>query len=125
MSYAYSGNDFIDMFIEERATKMSYDYRRVITASDSVLDDLLLPRDITDTYSRLEGEDEEAARLFSEVLDKLRDRLTLSSGETEALRRVFWVINNKGTIGSDRGLMRNNIFKAAHALGIKLPSFMF
>ena len=85
---------------------------------------LIVPqRDVMKMYSRLSDEDEQSAELYSETINKLTDLLDLTRGAQEALRRIQDV--------SDRGqrwdisLLRNNIFKAADAVGIRLPSGMF
>lgn len=94
------------------------------TASGQDLFHMVVPqRAVMKMYSRLEDEDDQSAKLYQEVVSKLMDMLDMNRGAQEALRRIQDV--------SDRGqnwdiaLIRNNIFKAANAMGIRLPSGMF
>ena len=74
-------------------------------------------------HGRLYKEDRQSADLMLDVYHKLADRLDLSRGEQEALNRVR-DISDRG-VNWDVGLLRNNIFKAANSMGMKLPSGMF
>ena len=76
-----------------------------------------------DAYQDVERKDEQASQLLYEVWSKLSMRLSLDRGEQEAFLRLHQVIENADRW--DAGLLRNNIFKAAQALGIKLPSMIF
>jgi hypothetical protein len=80
-------------------------------------------RDMMKLYDRLENEDEQSAKLFYEVFRKLQDEISLSSGAEEALNRMKDIVTRGQNW--DAALLRNNVFKAAHSLGIKLPSGMF
>lgn len=73
----------------------------------------------------LEYRDEQSSKLVGEVYKTLSESTggDFNSDEKEALRRLQGAVANMGKW--DAGLLRNNIFKAAHALGMKLPSFMF
>jgi len=65
--------------------------------------------------------DEQTYGLMVEVYDRLAKELELTSNQREALNRLR--SSAEGRFKSE--MHRNNIFKAAHALGIKLPSSMF
>jgi len=65
--------------------------------------------------------DEQTYDLMVEVYDKLAKELELTSGQREALNRLRSSADGR----FQQDMHRNNIFKAAHALGIKLPSSMF
>jgi hypothetical protein len=67
--------------------------------------------------------DEQSKKLFGEVIRKMSKELELSSGAEEAFSRVFQIVSRGKSWDID--LIRNNVFKAAHSLGIKLPSGMF
>ena len=68
-------------------------------------------------------EDQQSGSLALEVWWRLTEALTLTSGQGEALSRLMGSVENAGRWQAD--LQRNNIFKAAHSLGIRLPSAMF
>ena len=57
-----------------------------------------------------------------EVFSKLAEALEISDNEQRAIQRLRGILDNPGW---DPALQRNNIFKAADLLGIKLPSGMF
>jgi hypothetical protein len=67
--------------------------------------------------------DEQTYRLMVEVYQRLRKDFELSNGQREAINRLRMSIESKRSWGGD--MHRNNIFKAAHGLGISLPSSMF
>jgi hypothetical protein len=77
----------------------------------------------SDLAGALFNADDQTQDLGHEVYDKLRTKLKLSSGEAEALGRL----QDIATRGKnwDAALIRNNVFKAAHALKMKLPSMSF
>jgi len=68
-------------------------------------------------------EDEQSRKLVSEIGRKLAEVLSLTDGQDAALNRLKQSIDNAGRWGLD--LQRNNLFKAADSLGIRLPSGMF
>ena len=87
--------------------------------------DLIVPtRDVMKLMSAMRKEkDEQSADLVYEVYSKLSDKFDLSSNESGALNRLKGSISRIGSW--DAGTQRNNIFKAADLLGMKLPSMMF
>lgn len=74
---------------------------------------------------RLDEDDEQARDLAMAVASELNIKIEQALGQDgiEALGRLF-DITSKGQ-NWDTPLLRNNIFKAAHALGIELPSHNF
>jgi len=85
---------------------------------------LLDEREFYKTYSALEkAGDEQSADLARQVMQHLRKALELSQNEEMALSRLSQVVENHSRW--DMSLQRNNIFKAANLLGIRLPSAMF
>ena len=96
---------------------------RVSSSGQDILNLLLGGEDkVGDAYDRLE-EDEQSRQLFSKVVRQLQQELKLSQGAEEALGRVIGIVGRGKTW--DMALIRNNVFKAAHSLGIPLPSGMF
>lgn len=67
--------------------------------------------------------DDQTYDLMLEVYEKLQSDFKVSSAQNEAINRLK-VCMDRGR-GMQIDAHRNNIFKAAHALGIKLPSMMF
>jgi hypothetical protein len=61
--------------------------------------------------------------LVVEVYMKLEKRFRMSNDESEALNRLLLSLRSASGYSAEEH--RNNIFKAAHALGIKLPSGIF
>jgi thioredoxin-like negative regulator of GroEL len=92
------------------------------TASVDVLDYLVDQNELSDIYDKL-SEDQQSADLFVAVYHKLGNELKLSSGGQEALSRVLDIVRRGKNWQID--LLRNNVFKAANALGMHLPSGMF
>ena len=87
-------------------------------ASDSLIDLVLDQRKLGSLRRDM---DEQTYDLMVDVYDELSKALELTRGQKEALNRLQ--ASMKGNYASD--MHRNNIFKAAHALGMKLPSMMF
>lgn len=79
--------------------------------------------DANDLYERLEKEDAQSAELFLDIIYAIQKQLDISSGAEEALRRVIGAVEHRRSW--DAALLRNNIFKAANSLGMKLPSHFF
>jgi hypothetical protein len=90
---------------------------------NDVIEYVLPMDDMAKLYHTLKKQDEQSAKLLMEVYNVLRDRLKLSDGENEAMSRVRGMVTRGQNW--DAALLRNNVFKAAHSLGMKLPSFMF
>lgn len=95
------------------------------TASQREVMEAILPaRKMYDLVDAMEKEgDKQSADLAVEVYQKLVERLTLTDNEEYALNRLQ---NSVSRIGSwDAATQRNNIFKAADLLKLKLPSHFF
>ncbi|TFH58910.1 MAG: hypothetical protein E4G90_10525 [Gemmatimonadales bacterium] len=113
-----------DAETERDAAKIVQEHRKGRTASrNDVMDSVLPMRDVAKLHRKMEEQDEQSAKLLLDVYNALRERLSLSDGEMEALNRVTNMV--KSGQNWDADLLRNNIFKAANSLGMKLPSFMF
>lgn len=67
--------------------------------------------------------DEQTWQLAMDVYYKLSDDFKVSSAQQEAINRLRNCVERGH--GMQESEHRNNIFKAAHALGMKLPSSMF
>jgi hypothetical protein len=74
-------------------------------------------------YSRLLKEDRQSADLLRDSMEEIMEALELTRGQQEALNRLIGMTMN-GT-NWDVSLLRNNVFKIANSLGLKLPSGMF
>ena len=99
--------------------------RAAKTASNGhiMLQGLVDFRKLGKVRSNLKGVDDQSAELLRDVLEELADAMELTSGQQQALNRLKWVAEKGGN--ADPSLLRNNIFKAANSLGMKLPSGMF
>ena len=75
-------------------------------------------------YSELRKTDEQSAKLLRQVMANIGDKLDMDQGFHNALSRLD-AIARIGERGIESGLLRNNIFKAADSLGMRLPSGMF
>ena len=93
---------------------------KAITANSSLLESVISQHDLLKIEDRL---DEQTWRLVVEVYKKLQQDFMLTNDQQEAINRLQQSI--KGAEAWTSALHRNNIFKAAHALGIALPSGMF
>lgn len=92
--------------------------------NESIINDIINHNDLRKfTMSDAYTNDKDIQKLTSEVYSYFADKLRFNSNEIDAWRRL---LNSIGKADSWRPEMqRNNIFKAAHSLGIKLPSAMF
>ena len=84
---------------------------------------LLDQRDFFKMYRTVEKQDKQSAQLLQDITDKLSDSLKIKDNEYNAISRLTQLI--KGGQNWDISLQRNNIFKVADLMGIKLPSGMF
>jgi hypothetical protein len=90
-----------------------------ITAESSLIGLIVDQHDV----AKLDGKvDEQTYELMVDVYLELSKILTLTSNQDEALKKLKASVDNQGW---REDMHRNNIFKAAHALGMKLPSSMF
>lgn len=92
--------------------------------NESIINDIINHNDLRKfTMSDAYTNDKDIQKLTSEVYSYFADKLRFNSNEIDAWRRL---LNSIGKADSWRPEMqRNNIFKAAHSLGMKLPSSMF
>lgn len=92
-------------------------------ASEEILNFVLPMAKVYVLLDKLEKEEPITAKLTQDVLFEISNRLEIPDNTMEAINRLRNTANNNGRWDID--LMRNNLFKAAHALGIKLPHGMF
>lgn len=88
-------------------------------AGQNMLWDLLDQRKLS---KQLNNFDEQSRKLLDQILDKLGDSLTLPDRQGQAFNRLRNFIES-GT--KEEGNIRNQIFKIANELKIKLPSSSF
>jgi hypothetical protein len=67
--------------------------------------------------------DDQTQELFYEIYSYFADKLRFNSNEREAWNRMLNSLSRGKSWAPE--YHRNNIFKAAHSLGIKLPSSAF
>ena len=91
--------------------------------SESFLDYIATPWQVEDAFKDIEKFDEQSATLFVESWTKLSQAAEMTSSQRDALSRLVEVIKKRSSMQKD--LLRNNVFKAANSLGIKLPSYSF
>lgn len=96
---------------------------RTAHAGNEILSRMVDERRFVKLYDEVEKQDEQSADLLLKVRGALVNALKISDNEYNALNRVQQLVASQGRW--DIGLQRNNIFKAANLLGIKLPSAMF
>lgn len=111
-----SASNVVDQWMAQRVAA------RQKTAGFGLLDQVLDTKGVMDALRHLTGVDDQSADLLIKVVYQLEDAMDLKSSELAALKRMQWVAKNKR---GDYAALRNNIFKAANSLGIKLPSGMF
>lgn len=112
-------------FPHDLAARVAQRHLHDRTAGTRDIMDMVLPaRDVMKLMSEMRKEgDEQSAELAYEVYSTISERLNLSDNEASALGRLKGSVDATGRW--DAALQRNNIFKAANLLGIKLPSSMF
>lgn len=91
-------------------------------ASDTVFWMILDQRAFYDIYQKLDR-DEQSQDLLHEIMEKLSKKLALDTAEMYGLNRLRNMIRDGK--GWDEALLRNNVFKVADSLGIRLPSSLF
>ena len=93
--------------------------KRIKIASESLLYSIIDPKEMQKLKSEV---DEQTFKLATKVMIKLAKELKLTDAQNEAINRMKQSIS--GHI-SGEAVHRNNIFKAANAIGIDLPSSSF
>lgn len=83
---------------------------------------IISEKDLMKLYGKIYKEDKQSAELLADVIRKLQEHLDISNDAAAALSRIRLAVNRPEW---DAGLIRNNVFKAANSLGMKLPSHMF
>ena len=84
-----------------------------------MLVDLIDQRKLAETMSNM---DDESKQLIRQITDILGNSLTLHGRQGPAFNRLANMIGSKQ---KDSGMLRNQVFKIANELGIKLPSMFF
>jgi hypothetical protein len=89
----------------------------------NILKELVDYDKLVDVNFDLEDLDKQSAKLLGQIISKLAKELELPRNSEAALNRLRSIARN----GSkwDPALLRNNVFKTADLLGIRLPSGMF
>jgi len=111
----YRGRTDMD---NERVASELVKVAKALVAGDSLLE-LVIPK--RDLYSLKRDVDEQTWELAREVYVELMEALELTPAQQQALNRLRQSVD--GNLSEEAN--RNNIFKAAHALGIRLPSSLF
>ena len=106
---------------KKKVKKASQRVAKQITASESLFQDYVLSQQ--DLLKLNKVVDEQTWKLAVDVYRKLEKEFRVDGGQKEAINRLKMCVKNARSY--DQGLHRNNIFKAAHALGMKLPSGSF
>lgn len=94
-------------------------------SSGSLLDFIINQTKLSRFIEKLELTDEQSANLLYEIYSKISDRFDISSSESHAISLLSKAVKGELDNSIKNGNARNLIFKAAHGLGIKLPSSMF
>jgi len=108
---------------ENQVSRLAEHYKRragVTEARDTALDYIVRSQDLVDA---LDAADEQTAELLYQVYQDLQKRLAIDRGTVAAIQRLR-SLTDKGK-SWNAGMIRNQVFKAAHDLGIKLPSASF
>jgi len=91
-----------------------------IVADTSIIEYIVPQGDLADSFKNFDDQTQDLAR---DVWMMLKKKLTLSRSETEALNRLKQSVSNSSKW--KEAMHRNNIFKAANSLKMKLPSSSF
>jgi len=110
-------------FNDEALAHYGIGNRKTAHAGSEILWRLLDQRDFFKLYKTVEKQDKQSAQLLKAITDKLSDSLKIKDNEYNAISRLTQMI--KGGQNWDISLQRNNIFKAADLMGIRLPSGSF
>lgn len=108
---------------KERETYLAQIVPKVASSND-IIEYVLPEQELMKLVDVLEkAGDTQSSALVMEVYQKLAERLEITTNEASALNRLKNTIQAADSWRPD--LLRNNVFKAADLLGIKLPSGMF
>jgi hypothetical protein len=87
---------------------------------DSALDFIITSMELGEAFRKA---DEQTKSLLRSIFVELKDRLSIDTGAKEAIQRLFGLKRQQRSW--DAASIRNNVFKAAHSLGMDLPSSSF
>lgn len=105
--------------------RVAQEYRKQSTRGVDILY-YLLPGEAQGyykAYREIDKQDRQSAELLQDVVSEFDKILTLSNNQSFALTRLREIVKNADKW--DAANLRNQIFKAADLLGLKLPSMMF
>jgi len=91
-----------------------------VASGESVIDYVWPQRDFYKLLSAVQSKDEMAADVLRSIYEALYEKMELDRSTTDALNRVKNI-----SPGARPDVARNQIFKAANSLGIRLPSPIF
>lgn len=97
--------------------------KTLLESRDSVFYDIVDEDETVQLYNKLEELDEQAAKLMYACIQEFQKKLTLDPNTQQALNRFQGMVSRGQNW--DAGMLRNNVFKVADSLGLKLPSGMF
>lgn len=99
---------------EKKASKMG------VRVASSVIDVMDYFVDLRDVVGLKKKSDEITYKLAVDVYRQLKNELAISNDVSEAINRLKNAVRSR-----DAGMIQNNVFKAANALGMKLPHSSF
>lgn len=112
-----------EMELNDKIIKTRIAFKSKISERQSLLE-MLMGKDARTISVRMKNSmDEQTRNVALQVWVKLNELLTLKGGAKEAFNRLFQSIDAGKNY--NEAMHRNNIFKAADALGLKLPSGIF
>ena len=92
-------------------------------ASQSLIEGLLPRRDVVSCIRKIKKTDEQSSKLLRDAYLELSDQLDITDNQRYALNRMKNVVENCDRM-QPAGI-RNQVFKAADMLGMRLPSGIF
>lgn len=74
-----------------------------------------------EAIQQIEAKDPQSAELVKDVGNKIAEALNLDERQMDALHRLQWAVGHAASADGDQ--IRNNVFKAANAVGMKTSGF--
>lgn len=95
-----------------------------VASSNDIIEYVVPERELMNLVAVLEkAGDTQSSALVLEIYQKLAERLEITTNESQAINRLKNTMKNTESWRPD--LLRNNVFKVADLLGMKLPSGIF
>lgn len=95
-----------------------------VASSDNIIEYIVPQDELMNLIDVLEkAGDTQSSVLVAEIYQKLAKRLEITTNEAQAINRLKGTMKSADSWRPD--LLRNNVFKIADLLGMKLPSGMF